>query len=112
MVTGLDTSSPLHPVFTKLLISVQVIFDKRIPVKNLNEIKSALVGALASHGQLSGALNLYEEIKEANCHLDPKAIRCLIVSCFSSLFKNQRVLRTNSSNFMIFARNIFNPKEN
>ncbi|XP_073273049.1 pentatricopeptide repeat-containing protein At4g04790, mitochondrial-like isoform X1 [Primulina huaijiensis] len=56
----------------------KVIFDKRIPVKNFNEIKGVLVGALASHGQLSGALKLYEEIKEADCHLDPKAIRCLI----------------------------------
>ncbi|KZV27243.1 pentatricopeptide repeat-containing protein mitochondrial-like [Dorcoceras hygrometricum] len=55
-----------------------LILDKRIPVKNLNEIKGALIGALASHGQLSGALNLYDEIKEADCTLDPKAIKCLI----------------------------------
>ncbi|KAI3466212.1 hypothetical protein Pfo_022875 [Paulownia fortunei] len=56
----------------------QVILDKRIPVKNLNEIKSVLIGALASNGQLSGALKIYEEIKEAKCDLDPKAIKCLI----------------------------------
>ncbi|KAL0320763.1 UNVERIFIED_CONTAM: Pentatricopeptide repeat-containing protein, mitochondrial [Sesamum radiatum] len=56
----------------------QVILDKRIPAKYLNEIKSVLVGALASNGQLSGALKLYEEIKEAKCDLDPKAIKSLI----------------------------------
>ncbi|KAL0362267.1 UNVERIFIED_CONTAM: Pentatricopeptide repeat-containing protein, mitochondrial [Sesamum calycinum] len=56
----------------------QVILDKRIPVKYLNEIKSVLIGALASNGQLSGALELYEEIKEAKCDLDPKAIKSLI----------------------------------
>lgn len=54
--------------------------DKRIPVKNLNEIKSVLIGALASNGQLSGALKMYEEMKGAECDLDPKAIKCLIVS--------------------------------
>ncbi|PIN19274.1 hypothetical protein CDL12_08048 [Handroanthus impetiginosus] len=56
----------------------QVILDEKIPVKNLNEIKSVLVGALASNGQLSSAVNLYEEVKNAGCNLDPKAIRCLI----------------------------------
>ncbi|EYU33603.1 hypothetical protein MIMGU_mgv1a009484mg [Erythranthe guttata] len=56
----------------------KVVLDERIPVKNLNEIKSVLVAALASNGQLSGALNIYEEIKKAECGLDPKAIRCLI----------------------------------
>ncbi|KAK4420731.1 Pentatricopeptide repeat-containing protein, mitochondrial [Sesamum alatum] len=63
---------------TILFISVQIILDKRIPVKNLNEIKSVLIGALASNGELAGALELYEEIKEAKCDLNPKAIKSLI----------------------------------
>ncbi|KAG8365041.1 hypothetical protein BUALT_Bualt18G0061700 [Buddleja alternifolia] len=56
----------------------QVLLEKRIPVKHLNEIKSVLVGALASNGHFSDALKMYEEIKEAECDLDPKAIKCLI----------------------------------
>lgn len=59
---------------------VQVLLDKRIPVKSLNEIKSVLVSALASHGQLSEAFEMYEGIKEAGSNLQPKAIGCLIVS--------------------------------
>ncbi|XP_022877504.1 pentatricopeptide repeat-containing protein At4g04790, mitochondrial-like isoform X1 [Olea europaea var. sylvestris] len=56
----------------------QVLLDKRIPVKSLNEIKSVLVSALASHGQLSEAFEMYEGIKEAGSNLQPKAIGCLI----------------------------------
>ncbi|XP_059659603.1 pentatricopeptide repeat-containing protein At4g04790, mitochondrial-like isoform X2 [Cornus florida] len=56
----------------------QVVLDKGIPVKNLNEIKSVLLIALASHGQMSDALNIYKEIKEAKCKLEPKAIKSLI----------------------------------
>ncbi|XP_018810795.2 pentatricopeptide repeat-containing protein At4g04790, mitochondrial [Juglans regia] len=56
----------------------QVVSDKGIPVKNMNEIKSVLVSALASHGQMSDALNLYEEIKQAGCSLEPKAVINLI----------------------------------
>ncbi|XXG82968.1 hypothetical protein AAC387_Pa10g0838 [Persea americana] len=56
----------------------QVLVDGGIPVKNINEIKSALVSALASNGQILDALNIYEEVKEAGCHLEPKAIISLI----------------------------------
>ncbi|XP_043811222.1 pentatricopeptide repeat-containing protein At4g04790, mitochondrial isoform X2 [Manihot esculenta] len=55
-----------------------VLLEKGIPIKNLNEIKSVLVSALASHGQLCDALDLYEEIKEAGKYLEPKSVICLI----------------------------------
>ncbi len=58
----------------------QVVSDKGIPVKNLNEIKSVLVSALASHGQMSDALDIYEEIKQVGSNLEPKAVISLIVS--------------------------------
>ncbi|XP_057473800.1 pentatricopeptide repeat-containing protein At4g04790, mitochondrial-like [Actinidia eriantha] len=56
----------------------QVVLDKGVPIKSLNEIKCVLVSALASHGQISDALNIYEEIKQAECNVVPKAIICLI----------------------------------
>ncbi|MCD7463903.1 hypothetical protein HAX54_051680 [Datura stramonium] len=56
----------------------QVIYDRGVPVKGFNEIRSALVSALASHGQMSDALDIYEEMKEAQCKLEPKAVICLI----------------------------------
>lgn len=56
----------------------EVILDKGIPVKSLNEIKSVLVSALAANGQMSGALNIYEEIKQAGFTPEPKAIIYLI----------------------------------
>ncbi|CAH9107923.1 unnamed protein product [Cuscuta epithymum] len=56
----------------------QVISDGRVPIKSLNELKSVLVSALASHGQVSDALDIYEEIKQANCNLAPKAVISLI----------------------------------
>ncbi|KAL6975313.1 hypothetical protein U1Q18_024109 [Sarracenia purpurea var. burkii] len=56
----------------------QVVLDKGIPIKGLHEIKSVLVSALASHGQISDALKIYEEIKKAGCNLEPKAILYLI----------------------------------
>ncbi|XP_027063297.2 pentatricopeptide repeat-containing protein At4g04790, mitochondrial-like isoform X2 [Coffea arabica] len=56
----------------------QVMLDKRIPAKSLNEVKSVFVSALASHGQMSDALNLYEEIKQAEGRLEPKAVISLI----------------------------------
>ncbi|KAK6154400.1 hypothetical protein DH2020_008648 [Rehmannia glutinosa] len=56
----------------------KVILDSKIPVKDLNELKSVLIGALAENGKLSDALKIYEEIKKAECDLNPKAIRCLI----------------------------------
>ena len=58
---------------------LQVVLDSNIPNKSLNEIKSVLVSALASHGQLSEALLVYEEIKKAGHNLEPKAVITLIV---------------------------------
>jgi pentatricopeptide repeat protein len=59
---------------------LQVVLDPGIPLKYLNEIKSVLVSALASHGQLFEAIAIYNEMKNAGHHLEPKAVICLIVS--------------------------------
>ncbi|XP_077219866.1 pentatricopeptide repeat-containing protein At4g04790, mitochondrial-like [Tasmannia lanceolata] len=56
----------------------EVVLDKRIPVKAINEIKNVLVSALASNGQMSDALEVYEEIKQAGCSLESKSIISLI----------------------------------
>ncbi|KAK4795353.1 hypothetical protein SAY86_013347 [Trapa natans] len=56
----------------------QVMNEKRIPIKNLNEIKSALVSVLASNGQISDALGVYDEIKNNKSSLEPKAVLCII----------------------------------
>lgn len=58
----------------------QVILNDQISVKSLNEIKSTLVSALASHGKIKDALDLYKEIKQARGRLEPKAVGSLIVS--------------------------------
>ncbi|XP_020226184.1 pentatricopeptide repeat-containing protein At4g04790, mitochondrial isoform X2 [Cajanus cajan] len=62
----------------KLEKAKQVLLDPDIPNKSLNEIKSVLVSTLASHGQLSEALLVYEEIKKAGYNLEPKAVISLI----------------------------------
>ncbi|CAM8970383.1 unnamed protein product [Rhodiola kirilowii] len=51
----------------------QVVMDKGIPEKQLYEVKTALVSALATHGRISDALEIYDETKKARCSLDPKA---------------------------------------
>ncbi|MED6191607.1 hypothetical protein PIB30_001886 [Stylosanthes scabra] len=56
----------------------QVVLDPLIPPKNLNQIKCMLVSVLAAHGQLSEAINYYEEIKRAGHNLEPKDIMSLI----------------------------------
>ncbi|PHT43898.1 hypothetical protein CQW23_17923 [Capsicum baccatum] len=56
----------------------QVINERGVHVKGFNEIRSVLVSALASHGQMSDALKIYEEMKESQCKLEPKAIIALI----------------------------------
>ncbi|XP_038686770.1 pentatricopeptide repeat-containing protein At4g04790, mitochondrial-like isoform X2 [Tripterygium wilfordii] len=56
----------------------QVLADKGVSTRGLTECKSALVSALASHGQISDALQIYKEIKDAECDLEPKAIISLI----------------------------------
>ncbi|POO00467.1 Pentatricopeptide repeat [Trema orientale] len=56
----------------------QVVSAEWVPANYLNDVKSVLVQALASHGKFSDALNVYEEIKQAGCSLEPKAIISLI----------------------------------
>ncbi|VFR01889.1 unnamed protein product [Cuscuta campestris] len=56
----------------------QVIFDKGIPAKNLNEVKSVLVSALAVHGEVSDALEMYKKFKQDKCNLEPRAVFSLI----------------------------------
>lgn len=56
----------------------QVVLDKGVPIKSLTEIKSVLVSTLASHGQISDALNIYMEIKQSGGSVVPKAIISLI----------------------------------
>ncbi|XP_076959699.1 pentatricopeptide repeat-containing protein At4g04790, mitochondrial-like [Bidens hawaiensis] len=56
----------------------EVLSDKGIPAINLNELKSVLVSALATNGQLADALEVYEEIKQLDAKLEPKAIISLI----------------------------------
>ncbi|CAI9088502.1 OLC1v1022839C3 [Oldenlandia corymbosa var. corymbosa] len=62
----------------KEVISVLVEENKQIKLLNLNEIKSVLVSALASNGQMSDALDVFTEIKQAGCVLEPKAAICLM----------------------------------
>ncbi|KAK1280861.1 Pentatricopeptide repeat-containing protein [Acorus gramineus] len=56
----------------------QVILDEAIPVKYLNEIKSALVSALSSNGLILDALQIYDEIKETGFKPEPRTIINLI----------------------------------
>uniref|UniRef100_A0A0E0G0P2 Uncharacterized protein n=1 Tax=Oryza nivara TaxID=4536 RepID=A0A0E0G0P2_ORYNI len=56
----------------------QVLQNKEIPPKYLNEIKSALIGALASNGKVLDGLIMYDEIKQSGCHLEPKSAIALI----------------------------------
>ncbi|KAJ0751303.1 putative tetratricopeptide-like helical domain superfamily, pentacotripeptide-repeat region of PRORP [Helianthus annuus] len=72
----------------------QVLSDKFIPSVNLNEVKSVLVSALATNGQLADALDVYDEIKQTDANLEPKAIISLIVRVhvFENLKKNQNIM--------------------
>ncbi|XP_028761740.1 pentatricopeptide repeat-containing protein At4g04790, mitochondrial isoform X2 [Neltuma alba] len=70
----------------------QVILDPFVPVNILNEIKGVLVSTLASHGQLSEALLIYEEIRQAGKSLEPKTIINLI-ECTRSDGELDRLLR-------------------
>lgn len=56
----------------------QVVLDPAVPAKSLNEIKCALLTTLASHGQFSDSIHIYEEIKESGNNLEPKAVISLI----------------------------------
>ncbi|KAG9454204.1 hypothetical protein H6P81_007108 [Aristolochia fimbriata] len=56
----------------------QVLIDPEIPIKSINEVKSVLASALAFNGEIQDALKVYEEVKQAGCQLEPKAIISLI----------------------------------
>ncbi|XP_048534293.1 pentatricopeptide repeat-containing protein At4g04790, mitochondrial-like [Triticum urartu] len=56
----------------------QVAQDKEIPPKCLSEVRSALVGALASNGKVSDGLELFDKIKQSGGYLEPKAAIALI----------------------------------
>ncbi|KAM3296085.1 hypothetical protein ACQJBY_038435 [Aegilops geniculata] len=56
----------------------QVALDKEIPPKCVSEVRSALVGALASNGKVSDGLELFDEIKQSGGYLEPKAAIALI----------------------------------
>lgn len=56
----------------------QVLLDQEVPTKDHNELKSILIHALALNGNITDALSIYEEMKEAGCHVDPKTIITLI----------------------------------
>ncbi|KAL1201774.1 Pentatricopeptide repeat-containing protein [Cardamine amara subsp. amara] len=56
----------------------QVLVDWGVQPKDRNELKSVLISALASNGKLTDALSIYEEMKKADCPVEPKAIISLI----------------------------------
>ncbi|CAL9083008.1 unnamed protein product [Musa acuminata var. zebrina] len=64
--------------FGNFEMAKQVVLDKEIPVKYINEIKSVLVSALSSNGQINDALCVSDEIKQAGSNLEPKAVISLI----------------------------------
>ncbi|KAJ8754661.1 hypothetical protein K2173_010752 [Erythroxylum novogranatense] len=70
----------------------EVLLDLDIPTRNLNEIKNVLVSALVSNGQISDALNIYEEIEQAGGHVAPKTVLTLIEH-FQSEGELSRILK-------------------
>ncbi|KAL2331576.1 hypothetical protein Fmac_019157 [Flemingia macrophylla] len=56
----------------------KVILDPLIPPSSLSQIQAVLVSVLASHGQLSEAFDIYEEIKKAGYKLKAKDVMSLI----------------------------------
>ncbi|XP_039132079.1 pentatricopeptide repeat-containing protein At4g04790, mitochondrial-like [Dioscorea cayenensis subsp. rotundata] len=62
----------------KFDMAKKVILDKDVPARYLNELKSVLVSALASNGQILDALKVYDEIKRVGGSLEPKAVISLI----------------------------------
>nr|UPT48575.1 pentatricopeptide repeat protein AaPPR351 [Agave angustifolia] len=64
--------------FGNFELAKKVVLDREIKSKYLNEIKGALISALSSNGQISDALHVYDEIKQAGCSIEPKVIISLI----------------------------------
>ncbi|KAI3895436.1 hypothetical protein MKW92_044300 [Papaver armeniacum] len=65
-----------HVKFGQFEEAKKVVTDQ-VPSQCINEVKSVLVSALASHGQFSDALQLYKEIKQTGLRVEPKAILSL-----------------------------------
>ncbi|XP_026392488.1 pentatricopeptide repeat-containing protein At4g04790, mitochondrial-like isoform X1 [Papaver somniferum] len=61
-----------HVKFGQFEKAKKVVADL-VPSQCINEVKSVLVSALASHGQFSDALQLYKEIKQTGLRVEPKA---------------------------------------
>lgn len=80
-------------------MDVQVICDQGVSAKGFNEIRSVLISALASHGKISDALDIYKEMEEAQCKLEPKAVTCLIVSVFLAYVLFPRIFSLTPSIF-------------
>ncbi|KAH9318727.1 hypothetical protein KI387_020496, partial [Taxus chinensis] len=64
--------------YDELSKAKEVVKDQRILDKYLIEIKSALITALASHGRVSEAFEIYDDIKQVGDIPEPKAIVSLI----------------------------------
>ncbi|GAB2215848.1 hypothetical protein Droror1_Dr00020253, partial [Drosera rotundifolia] len=62
----------------KLEKAKKVIFDDGVPAKNINEIRSALLMALASNGKISDALEVYDKVRESGSTVEPKALVSLV----------------------------------
>ncbi|KAL5804260.1 hypothetical protein ACOSQ3_031060 [Xanthoceras sorbifolium] len=62
----------------RFMWSMTVVLDKGMSIKCQSEIKGTLVIALALHGQMSDALSIFEEIKQAGCDIEPKVVISLI----------------------------------
>ncbi|XP_023634891.1 pentatricopeptide repeat-containing protein At4g21880, mitochondrial isoform X2 [Capsella rubella] len=56
----------------------RVLKDQRISPKDHNELKSVLISALATNGNITDALSIYEEMKITGCTVEPRAIISLI----------------------------------
>ncbi|XP_010439409.1 PREDICTED: pentatricopeptide repeat-containing protein At4g21880, mitochondrial [Camelina sativa] len=56
----------------------QVLMDRGVPTKDRNELKSVLISALATNGNTTDALSIYEEMKISGCTVEPKAILSII----------------------------------
>ncbi|XP_020269191.1 pentatricopeptide repeat-containing protein At4g21880, mitochondrial-like isoform X1 [Asparagus officinalis] len=64
--------------FRNFELAKQVLLDSEIQPKYLNELKNVLVASLSSNGQITDALQLYDEIKQAGCTTEPKTVISLI----------------------------------
>ncbi|GLT29943.1 hypothetical protein SLA2020_047730 [Shorea laevis] len=89
----------------------QVLLDEGIPVKTLNELRSALVSSLASNGQMADVLDTYEEIKQSVGDLEPRAVLSLMECLHSERYLNlmlQLLEELNDQGYWIEAKGLQN----